>query len=51
MYGRSIGGIAAAHLVKKFPNIITAFIGDRTLGSVDMAIKYKFKKGMILHHL
>ena len=48
---RSIGGIAAAHLVKKFPKIITAFIGDRTLGSVDMTIKYKFKKGIILHHL
>lgn len=27
------------------------FIGDRTLGSVDQVIQYKFKKGKILHHL
>ena len=35
VYGRSIGGIAAAHMVKKFPDRMKAFIGDRTLGSVE----------------
>ena len=38
VYGRSIGGIAAAHLVKKFPDRMKAFIGDRTLGSVERVI-------------
>lgn len=35
VYGRSIGGIAASHLVKKFPKIVKCFIGDRTMGLFD----------------
>lgn len=35
VYGRSIGGIAASHLVAKFPKIVTVFVGDRTLGRLD----------------
>ena len=51
VYGRAIGGIAAAHLVKKFPDRMKAFIGDRTLGSVEKVCQYKFKGGIILKHL
>lgn len=32
VYGRSIGGIPAAHLALKFPGIVKVFVGDRTLG-------------------
>ena len=35
VYGRSIGGIAASHLVQKFPKIIKCFVGDRTMGEFD----------------
>jgi dienelactone hydrolase len=35
VYGRSIGGIAASHLVQKFPKIIKCFVGDRTMGLFD----------------
>jgi len=35
VYGRSIGGIAASHLAGKFPNLISVFMGDRTLGKLD----------------
>jgi pimeloyl-ACP methyl ester carboxylesterase len=35
VYGRSIGGIAASHLVNKFPNVIKVFVGDRTMDSFD----------------
>ena len=34
-YGRSIGGIAASHLVSKFPDHIEVFVGDRTMGSFE----------------
>lgn len=33
IYGRSIGGIAASHLCSKFKNLVTVFIGDRTMGN------------------
>jgi len=39
VYGRSIGGIAASHIVKKFPHMVKAFIGDRTMGSIEDMIK------------
>ena len=42
VYGGSIGGIAATHILKKFPNIIKVFIGDRTLGNFDNCILNKF---------
>ena len=45
VYGRSIGGICAAHLVQKFPKIIKAFIGDRTMGSIDNVALRRFKGG------
>ena len=49
MYGRSIGGISASHLVIKFPKVIKAFIGDRTMGTIDsMAIK-RFRGGKIFY--
>ena len=45
MYGRSIGGIAASHLVAKFPNYIKAFVGDRTVGSLDNLIIRRYFGG------
>jgi hypothetical protein len=39
VYGRSIGGIAACHLVSKFPAIIKLLIADRTLGDLEKRIK------------
>jgi len=47
VYGRSIGGIAASHLVHKFPNHIRAFIGDRTLGTLDSMVLKRYRGG---HH-
>lgn len=43
VYGRSIGGISAAHLAHKFPKIVKVFVGDRTLGIVDNIVKQKVK--------
>ena len=48
MYGRSIGGIAASHLVQKFPQYIRAFIGDRTLGSFEDLITKRYRQGHII---
>lgn len=50
-YGRSIGGIAASHLVSKFPEVMSVFIGDRTLGDFENIIKQRYKHGqtMILY--
>lgn len=45
VYGRSIGGIAASHLVAKFPTIIKVFVGDRTMGKLESLIKNRFPKG------
>lgn len=45
VYGRSIGGIAAAHLVRKFPKIIKVFIGDRTLGDFSKTVEHRFPAG------
>lgn len=42
VYGGSIGGIAATHILKKFPNIIKVFIGDRTMGNFDNIIRNHF---------
>ena len=42
VYGRSIGGIAASHLVAKFPNITKVFVGDRTLGTFEDCAKTRF---------
>jgi hypothetical protein len=42
-YGRSIGGIAATHLCRKFPNLISVFIGDRTMGNFEKIVKQKFQ--------
>lgn len=29
VYGRSLGGLAACHLANKYPNIISAIIGNK----------------------
>jgi pimeloyl-ACP methyl ester carboxylesterase len=44
VYGRSIGGIAASHLVAKFPKIVRCFIGDRTMGLFDNVVLNRFTK-------
>lgn len=41
VYGRSIGGIAAAHVCAKFSKIIKVFIGDRTMGDFDKIVEQK----------
>ena len=43
VYGRSIGGIAASHLVSKFPNLIHVFVGDRTMAKMS-DIVYEFMR-------
>ena len=48
VYGRSIGGIAATHLVQKFPNIISCFIGDRTMGDFDQVVLNRFSRSHAL---
>ena len=49
VYGRSIGGIAASHLAGKFPQLVSVFIGDRTLGKLDnMAINRYGRSSLIL---
>lgn len=49
MYGRSIGGIAASHLVQKFPNLIKVFVGDRTMGNFDEEVLNRYSRsGLIL---
>ena len=44
VYGRSIGGIAASHLVSKFPKIVKCFVGDRTMGVFDNVVLNRFNK-------
>lgn len=44
VYGRSIGGIAAAHLSNKFPNRVQTVILDRTVGVFDAAIDMRFPR-------
>ena len=39
VYGGSIGGVAATHILKKFPDLIKIFIGDRTMGNFNCFIK------------
>lgn len=51
VYGRSIGGIAASHLVKKFPNIVKTFVGDRTLGALDSMLLYRYHHGILIFPL
>jgi pimeloyl-ACP methyl ester carboxylesterase len=48
VYGRSIGGIAAAHLVSKFPSIVKCFVGDRTMGLFDNVVLNRFTKSQCL---
>ena len=49
VYGRSIGGIAASHLVNKFPKLIKVFVGDRTMGNLDSLVQNKWRySGCIL---
>jgi len=51
VYGRSIGGIAASHLVQKFPKFIKVFVGDRTMGSFDQLVTHRYKgafRGQVL---
>ena len=43
VYGRSIGGIAASHLVHKFPKITKVFIGDRTMGNFDNIVRNRYQ--------
>jgi hypothetical protein len=45
VYGRSIGGIAASHLVKKFPKIIKVYVGDRTCGDFEKVVENRFNGG------
>jgi pimeloyl-ACP methyl ester carboxylesterase len=45
VYGRSIGGIAASHLVKKFPRRIKAFVGDRTMGDFENIVRNRYSYG------
>ena len=51
-YGRSIGGIAASHLVGKFPKLMKVFIGDRTMGSLEELVRHRhkgyFRKSFVL---
>ena len=44
VYGRSIGGIAAAHLSNKFSNLIKVVVVDRTVGVFDAAIDMRFPR-------
>ena len=49
VYGRSIGGIAASHLVQKFPDMIKVFVGDRTMGNFDDEVLNRYSRsGLIL---
>lgn len=49
VYGRSIGGIAASHLVWKFPSIVKVFVGDRTMGNFDEEVLNRYSRsGLIL---
>ena len=45
VYGRSIGGIAAAHLTKKFPKIIKVYVGDRTMRDFETIIENRYQGG------
>ena len=42
MYGRSIGGIAANYLVKRFPEYVKVFIGDRTMGNIESLARNRY---------
>ena len=49
VYGRSIGGIAASHLVQKFPSIVKVFVGDRTMGNFDEEVLNRYaRSGLML---
>ena len=45
VYGRSIGGIPASHLLNKFPNLIKVYIGDRTMGNFDDFVQNRYPGG------
>lgn len=42
VYGRSIGGIAASYLVKRFPDHVKVFIGDRTMGNFENIVRNRY---------
>ena len=48
VYGRSIGGIAAAHLVQKFPRTVSVFFGDRTLGRLDLLAYNRYGRSNLI---
>lgn len=50
VYGRSIGGIAASYLVGRFPEIVKAFIGDRTMGKFDSIVRNRAKSDRACLH-
>lgn len=37
LYGRSLGGIAACHLARKYPQVVSALIVDRTFSELDVS--------------
>lgn len=45
VYGRSIGGIAASHLTGQFPELISVFIGDRTMGDFEQLVVNRYASG------
>ena len=45
VYGRSIGGIAATHLSRRFPKIVSVFIGDRTMGDFEEVVRNRYANG------
>lgn len=50
VYGRSIGGIAASHLVRKFPHIIKVFVGDRTMSNLSDIVYEYLKPSKLIYN-
>lgn len=48
VYGRSIGGIAATHLMVKFPKIVKVFMADRTMGNFESIVNNRYAAGKSL---
>ncbi|CAE8629949.1 unnamed protein product, partial [Polarella glacialis] len=42
IYGRSIGGIAACHLARRFPEVVKIVIADRTMSTLEGAARYMY---------
>ena len=45
VYGRSIGGIAASHLVGRFPGMMKVYVGDRTMSNFENIIDNRYQGG------